>query len=452
MNPKRSYNNGRSQARYRSHLSAILAGILLLLSLTPGVQAKTFLSTEDFSQRQQRQLLEGTVRIVNHGRGVGTGAVIAHSPRKSATYVLTARHVVRPAGRISIELFTVHHRFRSLRTLNSDIEIVAELPEHDLAVLRAPCQEAPPAIIPVCPPRLAPSGPVLSALSAGCPLGRRPTLRTVLLSTESDQRWTSPEGGIGGLSGSPIVNDRGLLVAVHVARHRVTRESQAVPLRAIHDLLDQCNLRHLYLSEQELPWYNSELFSLGIRLLFLFLILVPHLSGTADSTVQRRWIVSLLLIAEPFAVSLLWSTLYQVGGWEFWIRLGIWVGIICVICSWLVEPCLMQGELEGFAPAIVFPVAVLCGASWSVAVGTSVGCSALLLAHLWYRPEYSKRSTRTGQRPVLEAPLPKQDILQAATPQTAVSGVTVPPSISVPTVLETPGTGENGCSCPTVIK
>lgn len=149
-------------------------------------------------------VLLSVVEVENQYKGLGSGAVVART--ENASYIITNYHVVKDANKIILYN----------RNTKYDGEIVICDTMRDLALLKAPRSIG-------AYMALAESDPALGEPVAviGSPYGQRESVTVGVVShlDRNGGRWLQTDAPINpGNSGGPIINERGELVAVAVAK------------------------------------------------------------------------------------------------------------------------------------------------------------------------------------------------------------------------------------------
>ncbi|MHB1426397.1 MAG: S1 family peptidase [Gemmataceae bacterium] len=190
-----------------------------LLLLLPGQAVES----KDFPKDLQMKAVAATVRVANRSQHTeGTGVVIGFD--KEGIYVLTAAHMVLNSDRFEISTFSESSYPRALKSYEK-VELLAKtLDIRDLALIRLPTEDRPPAVMPFCPRDQLPTGKNFEALSVGCGSGMIPlcmleyVLREKRFSRpplrDSARLWETAIGQVPGRSGGPLLNKRGELIGL----------------------------------------------------------------------------------------------------------------------------------------------------------------------------------------------------------------------------------------------
>jgi S1-C subfamily serine protease len=190
---------------------------LLLLVPAQEVQAK------DFPRAAQMKAVAASVVVVNRDARIdGTGVIIG--AKDEALYILTAAHLLEDSKRFQVSVFTEESYPHPAKTYDQ-VEILARTSNiRDLALLRIKTAEKPPALMPLCPLRAAPSGKKFKVLSVGCGAAKVPLclLETVLDAKNITRRgesgkvcfWQTAAEQAPGRSGGPLVDTKGRLIGL----------------------------------------------------------------------------------------------------------------------------------------------------------------------------------------------------------------------------------------------
>jgi hypothetical protein len=147
-----------------------------LLLLVPG-EIPT-IAAREFPPALQEKAILATVQIRNPTHETqGSGALIGKD--RNFFYVLTANHVVdRPDG-LEVQTYSAAS-YPRVQTVYRSVRVVARgKGPADLALLRVPTGDAPPALLPLCPPGLlGPAAKSLTVLSVGCGGEQPPTCQS----------------------------------------------------------------------------------------------------------------------------------------------------------------------------------------------------------------------------------------------------------------------------------
>lgn len=169
--------------------------------------------TDEFPAEMRERALAACVRV-NTERGWGSGTIVGS--REGRCYVLFASHCV--GDHHTIDLFSGDAKqTEPIGTVVFDVELLADLPEFDVALLRFPYQTKVP-IVRICPPHEFRREAPQRVVTVGCSREERPSIR------EGSVFWfTSYEelkgkfavvstGSAPGRSGGALIDERGLLI------------------------------------------------------------------------------------------------------------------------------------------------------------------------------------------------------------------------------------------------
>jgi hypothetical protein len=177
---------------------------------------------KDFPEELQARARYATVRVVNRtSRTEGSGAVVGQSG--PFVYVLTAAHVVTKAEKLEVHTFSADSYPKADKVYDSAEVVARSRDAADLALVRIPTRDRPPAALRICPPDLVPAKG-FPALSVGCNDGKAPTSQAEEASgkkqvrrpdqTEDATCWEVSRKPGPGRSGGPLLDARGHLVGV----------------------------------------------------------------------------------------------------------------------------------------------------------------------------------------------------------------------------------------------
>lgn len=163
-----------------------------------------------------------TVRVINRSQQTaGSGVVIGHSG--PAVYILSARHVVENADKISLQFFTAVQRSEPIENYDN-VELVAKSPTADLALLRMTGMVSEEAELHICPTELMPKDFPLAAFAAGWSETRQPVVESIQIlgkklirksKSDSESLVFEVNGeSIRGRSGGPLVDRLGRVLGI----------------------------------------------------------------------------------------------------------------------------------------------------------------------------------------------------------------------------------------------
>ena len=198
-------------------------GSFLLLAWLTFLPAQTKPSdSSSFPRAVQEAALRATVRIVE-GEGSGNGVIVGQGGL--FVYVLTAGHVVGRTERVTVQTFSIKEP-RKVANIFSGAKVVARSgDDEDLALIRLAMGEAPPGVLPICPPEKVSAGrKPFRALSCHCENETPPVCQEEEVAGKKKVRrpeaasaiplWEVKRRPLKGHSGSALADRRGFLLGI----------------------------------------------------------------------------------------------------------------------------------------------------------------------------------------------------------------------------------------------
>ncbi len=175
---------------------------------------KETLESVGYSTEQQMTAAMATVRVINpHDVTEGSGVIIARRDR--TLYVLTAAHIVNGARSVDIHLFSTATYPKPACRLR-DVQVLADSPQRDLALLRAEEVPIETPCLQICPQAQMPKQSEFWVMTVGCGNGKPPAplldrvVRSLQIRRPDTKRpvhvWELQQRQSPGRSGGPMVD------------------------------------------------------------------------------------------------------------------------------------------------------------------------------------------------------------------------------------------------------
>jgi S1-C subfamily serine protease len=221
-----------------------------MLAALPG----QFVADPTFSKEKQQAALEATVRIYHQAsRGEGSAVLVAR--QGPLVYLLTAHHIVpqRPERGNEVDLYL--YRANTYPKLSAEVkaEVLARMPNEDLAVLRAVIQD-PPETLRICPPpETKGMRKPFPVMTVGCLADSAPEIQFDRVTKEEVVKkpdgyealyWQADRAQAIGRSGGPMVDKRGYVIGI--CSGTLHRKGYYTHISEIHHSLKVSGLSWLY--------------------------------------------------------------------------------------------------------------------------------------------------------------------------------------------------------------
>jgi S1-C subfamily serine protease len=212
-------------------------------------------AASQFSSALQIEATLATVRVVNPSRSTsGSGVIVGHSG--PVAYVLTANHLVEQGKPLKIDVFSAKSYPRPAQA-SLDAQVVATLPEADLAVIRLVSGDESRAALRICPLASVPTGQSFAGLTVGCAGDSAPMCRSLTVSERRSLRkrdgdapalvWEVDQPIAQGTSGGPLVDRRGFVLGIASGTDK--NNGYYCAIDDVYRLLDRNGLGWLYQEE-----------------------------------------------------------------------------------------------------------------------------------------------------------------------------------------------------------
>jgi hypothetical protein len=325
----------------------------------------------------QWRTLSGTVRL----NGSGTGAIIARDG--DTTYILTAAHCVKDKTKFEVEYF---HKACYPKPILERATLVATDEASDIALLKVTKGIQPSHVIPICPGNELPRAGD-AVWTVGCGDGKPPYCLVGKLTGEDGNGLRTDYGGIGGFSGSPVLDSRGRLVGIWWGSD--TKSGAVVHPELVYQMLDENKMG--VVSEWgkhfgKLPFRFIEYMTLAVCLTVL---MIRFLEDDRMSAALAQEICGGSFPWVALAIHLL-----GLGGliilFTFFIRVPFTIISISVLVAEIWAICYgslaLSGVLvEGFVPISAWrPIAVIYAKASGVSVAVSILCSRGQMQSFWW--------------------------------------------------------------------
>lgn len=207
--------------------------------------------TEEFPAEMRERVLAACVRVKTE-RVWGSGTIVGY--REGRYYVVFASHCV--GDRHTIDFFSGDAKqTEPIGTTVLDVELLADLPEFDVALLRFPCDSKLP-IVPICAPHEFRREAPQRVVTVGCSHQERPSIREGRVFWFTSHQELKGKfavvstGAAPGRSGGALIDERELLIGTCYGG-----ESQGVytDLPAIWALCREAKAHFLYLDGDFVP-------------------------------------------------------------------------------------------------------------------------------------------------------------------------------------------------------